>query len=136
MSATAWSRPTGTCSPITDAHCSSRLSPAREPVDPRGQDRLDGGRHQDRRHGLAQAMAPALPDENAVLDQRPDALLEKEGVTLRSIDQHLLEGREIGVVADERAEKLLRRFAAAADRYGAGRSKSCPPSRAGIPVGS
>ena len=84
------------------------LVSGREAVDPRRQDRLDRGRHQDRRHGLAQTIAPALPDENTVLGQRPDAFLEKEGVPLGAIDQYLLESGEISVSADEGGEKLLR----------------------------
>ena len=42
--------------------------------------------------GLGQAAGAPLPGQHLCFHQRPDALLEKEGVPLGAIDQKLLEG--------------------------------------------
>ena len=59
----------------------------RESVDARSQHRLDGGRHPERLEGLRQAIVSPLPDEDAVLDLHPDALLEEEGIPSGLFDQ-------------------------------------------------
>ena len=79
----------------------------REAVDPRRQDRLDGGRHPERLGRLRQAIVPPLPDEDTVLDLHPDALLEEKRVPPRLLDEQLFEGRDLVVVAEHHAEKLL-----------------------------
>ena len=63
------------------------LVDGREPVDARGQDRLDGGGHPERLEGLGKAIASPLPDEDAVLDHHPDALFEEEGIPSCLLDQ-------------------------------------------------
>ena len=51
-------------------------------------------------------MGSALALEDFRLHQVADILLEEERVAVRALDQHLLEGVEPGVVADETLEEF------------------------------
>ena len=53
------------------------------------------------------------------LHQRPHALLQEEGIALRALDQELRQGRQAGVVPQERRRK------ASALAGGKGSSRSC-----------
>ena len=63
-----------------------------ESIDAGGQDCLHRRWHLDAGKGLGQAVGAPLPGQHLCLHQRPDALLEKEGVPLGATDQKLLEG--------------------------------------------
>ena len=127
MSATAWRRPTGHVLSDDRRALEQPLVSGLETVDPRCQHRLDGGRQQDRRHGLAQAVTPALPGEHTVLRQRAHALLEKEGVALGSIDEHLLESRDASRHRRRACRGAAPRFECSGDRCAAGGSTCLTP---------
>src|SRR6266851_5253212 len=78
-----------------------------EPVDAPGQQRLHRRRDLDRQGILDQTIGAALAREGAGLHQRPDTLLEEEGVALGPFDQQTLEGGELGAVADQDSEQFL-----------------------------
>src|SRR5262249_21390315 len=62
-----------------------------KPVDPRRKDRLRGGRDLKRRWGRRRVVRTSPSSERAYLDQRANALLEKERVALSSLDDKRLE---------------------------------------------
>ena len=78
----------------------------REPVDPGRQDHLHRRRDLDRLDRPGQTIGAALPGERPRLHQRPDALLDEEGVP--ALDQQPLEGLQRRVVAQEGAQQLAR----------------------------
>ena len=61
----------------------------RQPVDARRQDRLHRGRHLDTRERPGQAIGPLVADQHLRFHQGAHALLQKEGVALRALDQAL-----------------------------------------------
>ena len=82
----------------------------RETVDSRRQDGLDAGRNLNIPNRLSDAVTAGLPGERPRLDERTHTLLEKERVTVRALDQHLLERRERMVVAQQRTNELFGAF--------------------------
>src|SRR5215467_2071518 len=99
ISAMASSKGSATSLPITEAACSSRLCSAE-------------------RRSMREArivctvggtwMVPAgCADEVGGLDQRAHALLEEQRIALGALDEKPLERRDAGLVADQRAQKLL-----------------------------
>src|SRR5260370_2928698 len=79
----------------------------REPVDPRGQDRLRRRRYLKGLRRLGQTIGSALAHQGLRLDEGADALLEKEGVPSSPLDQQALEGRQSGIVAQQALEQLV-----------------------------
>ena len=90
------------------AHDGSRLEQAfvlrGEPVDPRGENRLDRGRDLDRLDRLRQAIPSARAIQRLRLRQRSDRFFEKERIA--ALDQKLLERSESGIVAEERIQQV------------------------------
>jgi hypothetical protein len=62
-----------------------------EPVDARCQNRLGGRRDLERLGRLGQLVGTAVARQGFRLDQRPDALLEEEGIALGPLDEEPLE---------------------------------------------
>ena len=91
---------------MTAADWSRRLSSGEQAVDPGGQDGLDRGRHLDVGEDLRQPVRAALADERLGLDQRPNALLQEEGIALGPLDQDRREGLDRPVLAKEAVEQL------------------------------
>jgi hypothetical protein len=75
-----------------------------KPVDARRQYCLDRGRRLDRLHGLRQPIPSSLSCQCLRLHQRPDGLLQEEGVP--APDQEPLEGCESGIVSKECIEQF------------------------------
>ena len=78
----------------------------RQPVDPRRQDRLHRGRHLQRLHRPRQPVRPPLPRQRPRLHQGPHRLLQEERVA--PLHQHLRQGRQPGVRAEQRRQQLRR----------------------------
>src|SRR5262249_2706884 len=78
----------------------------REPVDSGRQNDLDGCWNLDGLDRASQIVRAALTRERTRLLQRPDALLDEEGVP--SFHERPLEGRQGRVVAQESAQELVR----------------------------
>jgi hypothetical protein len=81
----------------------------REPVDARGEDRLDRVRH---RHVNAVHLerppaGTARSDENSRLHEGAHTLLEKERIALGPLDQVFLEGGQAGIGSHQRVEQCL-----------------------------
>src|SRR5262249_28247803 len=79
-------------------------------VDARGQDGLDGGGHLQLLNWSSKPVGAALTGQGARLNKGPHALLEEEGIGLRSPDQKLLERNEGRVTPKQRIEQLIRIF--------------------------
>src|SRR5882724_9072630 len=79
-----------------------------QPVDARGQNRVDAGRDLDGLDGLDEAIRAGLADERLRLHKGSDALLEEERVPFRPFDQYVFELVERGIGAEQNMEKLLR----------------------------
>src|SRR5262249_51018574 len=79
----------------------------RESVDAGGQNRLGRRRDLQGLRRLRQPVGPSFPREDLRLDQRPDALLEEEGIALRPLDQHSLERLQPSGVSKQGLEKCL-----------------------------
>ena len=62
----------------------------RQAVDTRSEDGLQGGRHQDRGHGLSQSVGAALTSQALRLDQRAHVLLDEEWIPPCRFDQEML----------------------------------------------
>ena len=95
-SAMAWRRREGHVLADDRGGLEEALVLGREPVDARGQDRLRRRRDLKGLGRLRQAIGAALARQRLGLDQRPDALLEEEGVALGALDQQLLERLQLG----------------------------------------
>jgi hypothetical protein len=78
----------------------------REPVDPGRQDHLHARRNLDGLDRPGQTIGAAFPGERPRLHERPDALLDEEGVA--APDQQSLEGLQRRVGAQECAQELAR----------------------------
>ena len=79
----------------------------RQPVDARRQDRLSGRRDLQIVRRLRQAIGAALAGQRFGLYQRPDALLEEEGVAVGARDQQVLERLKAGVVPEQGIKQLF-----------------------------
>ena len=73
----------------------------------RGQDGLDGHRHLDRAEIPRQAIGSTLAGQPVRLHQGPHALLEKERVAFRSLDQEPLQRPEPRFGSQESAQQAL-----------------------------
>ena len=108
-------------------------------VDPRGQDRLHGGRHLGALGTLGQTIAAPLADQRAGFDQCADALLEKERVAIGPLDEQAFE-RPQRVIPSSRAEQRIEQLVGArgwqAGRAAAAGSRSSGAKRAHTPGGS
>src|SRR6267142_366143 len=67
----------------------------RKPVDPAGQQRLDGRRHVDNLWVLDQTVRTTLAGKGPDLHQGADALLEEEWIALGPLDEEALEGSKL-----------------------------------------
>src|SRR5262249_15052386 len=63
----------------------------RETIDARGEDRLGRGGGVKTLDRPGEPVSPAVPRKRPGLHERPDALLEEEGIALRPLDEHPLE---------------------------------------------
>ena len=79
----------------------------RQPVDARRQYRLHGGRHLDGGEGLCQTVGAWHTNQHARLDQGAHALLQEEGIPLRTRDQEAFERLQAGVVPQQGLEECL-----------------------------
>ena len=80
----------------------------REPVDPDGQDSLDCGRNLDVGKDLRQPVRAALAHERLGFNQRPNSLLQEEGIALGPFNQDGREGLDCPVLSKEAVEQLER----------------------------
>src|SRR5262245_22784332 len=80
----------------------------REPIDARGEHRLDGRGHLCRVECPGDPESPSLADEDAALDQGADRLLEEEGITSGPVEEHSLEGLERSAGAEKTVQQLGR----------------------------
>ena len=78
----------------------------REPIDARGQHRLDRGRDLERGDRLRQPIPAPRTIQRLRLHQGPDRLLQEKRIP--ALDEKLLEGSEAGVLPEERIQKLAR----------------------------
>jgi len=76
-------------------------------VDARGQDGLHRAGHVDRGQVVRQPVHPSLTRQRTRLDQRADALLDEERVTVGALDQQALERVQAGVGPEEDLEQHL-----------------------------
>ena len=83
----------------------------REPIDPRGQDCLNRGRHLNRIDGLDETIRPTLTHQGLGLHKSPHALFKKERVTLRPLDEELPQRGQLGAGAQKRPQEILGPFA-------------------------
>ena len=104
----AWSRANGTSLPITEAAWSRRFPSAGSRSIRAGQQRLHGRRDLDRLGILDQTVGASLAGEGPGLHQGPDAFLEEERIALGALDEQALERGELGTVAHQSLEQLLR----------------------------
>src|SRR5262249_44761420 len=79
----------------------------REPVDARGEDRLGRRRDLQGLGRLRQLVGPSLPRQDLRLDQRPDALLEEEGIAFGPLDQQSLERLQLNGGPEQGLEQGL-----------------------------
>src|SRR4029450_10715326 len=79
-----------------------------EPVDPSGQQRLHARRDLDDLCVLDQLVVATLAGKSSDLHQGADALLEEERIALCPLDEEALGGSELGPVAHQGLEQLVR----------------------------
>src|SRR6266436_2175492 len=79
-----------------------------EPVDPAGQESLDGRRDVDHLCILDQTVGATPAYKGPGLHQGPDALLEEERIAFGPLDEEALAGSELGAVAHQDPEQLIR----------------------------
>src|SRR5437879_12357172 len=84
------------------------LPRGRQAIDAGGEDRLNGHGHLDGPEVPDQVIASALAGEIPGLREGAYALLEKERIALRPLDEQALEGMQAGVVSEEGAQHGLR----------------------------
>jgi hypothetical protein len=93
------------------ANHSSRLQEALllgwQPVDTRCQDGLYGGWHLDGLHGVPQMVGPPLALQDSGLHQGADALLQEEGIALRTRNEQVGERLQAGVVPEQGVQERL-----------------------------
>ncbi len=77
----------------------------REPIDPRREHGLHAGRHFHRRHEPDEPVIAGRAMKRAGLDERADALLEKERVAGRALAQHRGERSQRGIAAEQRLQE-------------------------------
>jgi hypothetical protein len=76
-------------------------------IDTCGQHRLHRGGHLQAVEGFDDMIGTRCSDQHAGLDQRADALLEKEGIAFGALDQLWREGREAGVVTEKGLQQCV-----------------------------
>lgn len=81
-----------------------------ETVDSRSEDRLDRGRHGNARVHSRRTIGTRLTDQYTGLDQRPDALLQKERIPLGPLDEELPERLELRIFTEEGVQQLFGRL--------------------------
>src|SRR5262249_51877349 len=77
----------------------------RESVPPGSEDRLDGGRYLNGPECLRQTIGPRLAHQDLALHERPDTLLQEEGIPFGALDQRVLERLKGDIVAKEGLEE-------------------------------
>ena len=91
---------------MTEAVCRRLLVVRRQPVDPRGEDRLYRGGYVDRVEGSGKSIRAALPCEGLCLEQRPHALFQEERISAGPGDENRLERLEADVRSQQGQKQL------------------------------
>jgi hypothetical protein len=94
--------------PMTAADWSKCFTGGREPIDARGEHRLDGRGNVCRVERPGDPEGSSLADEDTALDQRADRLLEEERIALGPVEEQSLERLERSARAEEAVQQLRR----------------------------